>query len=137
MAKTPAMMFEVKTSCMGCHMAEIELKGEKTLHGSAKACAACHTPKHEGMVDEWKKKIEEELKYALKLEKEAIDAIEKAEGKVGKERLEEVMLMLKEGQENMNIVQYGGGVHNQKYSVMLLDAAMNNFEDALDRLNEE
>ena len=33
-------------------------------------------------------------------------------------------------------VEFGGGVHNQKYSVMLLDNAMNNFEDAIDLLNE-
>ena len=53
-----------------------------------------------------------------------------------KERLEKVRLMLKEGQEHMNIVQYGGGVHNQKYSVVLLDEAMNIFEDAADLLSK-
>jgi hypothetical protein len=34
----------------------------------------------------------------------------------------------------MNIVEYGGGVHNKKYSVILLDDAMNKFEDAIDLL---
>jgi hypothetical protein len=37
----------------------------------------------------------------------------------------------------MSLVEYGGGVHNKKYSVMLLDEAMNNFEDAIDLLSEK
>jgi hypothetical protein len=47
------------------------------------------------------------------------------------------MAMLKEGREYMSLVEYGGGVHNKKYSVMLLDEAMNNFEDAIDLLSEK
>ncbi len=45
--------------------------------------------------------------------------------------------MLKYGQENLRIVQYGNGVHNKKYSMMLIDAAMNNFDDLMDELEEE
>jgi len=130
------LMYDVKTNCIGCHMDERVIKGEKVLHGSAKACAACHTEKHEGMAKEWKDKTGEELKSAKDIEKEALDAIESAKGKVSKEKLEEAMAMLKQGQENMHIVEYGGGVHNKKYSVMLLDAAMNNFEDAIDLLSD-
>jgi hypothetical protein len=44
--------------------------------------------------------------------------------------------MLKDGQENMRIVEYGGGVHNKKYAIVLLDTAMNNFEDLIDLLEE-
>ena len=46
------------------------------------------------------------------------------------------MAMLEEGRGHLRIVAYGGGVHNKKYSIMLLDAAMNNFEDAIDLLIE-
>jgi hypothetical protein len=44
--------------------------------------------------------------------------------------------MLEKGREYMQLVEFGGGVHNQKYSIMLLDEAMNNFEDAIDLLTE-
>ena len=135
--KTPALMFEVKTNCLGCHMDEKLKKGEKVAHGSAKACAACHTEKHEAMAKEWKDKTGEELKDAKEIEKEALDTIESAKGKVSDKKLKKAMAMLKQGQESMHIVEYGGGVHNKKYSVMLLDAAMNNFEDAIDLLSEE
>jgi len=86
---------------------------------------------------EWKEKTDGELKGAMEVEKEAIDAIENAKGKVSKEKLKEAMGMLETGRENMRIVEYGGGVHNKKYSIMLLDSAMNNFEDAIDLLNQE
>jgi len=44
--------------------------------------------------------------------------------------------MLKEGRENLNIVKFGNGVHNKKYSIMLIDAAINRFEDMIDYLEE-
>ncbi len=134
-ATVPGLMYDVKTNCIGCHREERLIKGEKVLHGSAKACAACHTEKHEGMVKEWKDKAKQELKDAKEIEKEALDAIKKAKGKVPAEKLEKAMAMLKEGQDNMHIVEYGGGVHNKKYSVVLLDNAMDNFEDLIDLLS--
>ncbi len=133
---TSGLMYDVKTNCIGCHRDERVIKGEKVLHGSAKACAACHTEKHEAMAKEWKDKTGEELKNAKEIEKEALDAIESAKGKASEETLQKALAMLKEGQENMHIVEYGGGVHNKKYSVMLLDIAMNNFEDAIDLLSD-
>jgi nitrate/TMAO reductase-like tetraheme cytochrome c subunit len=135
--KIPGLMYNVKTNCIGCHIDTRLIKGEKVWHGSAKACAACHTEKHEAMVDEWKNKTAEELKYAKKIEKEAEEAIANGKGKVSEEKLEKAGAMLKEGRESMHIVEFGGGVHNKKYSIMLLDAAMNNFEDAVALLGEE
>lgn len=132
----PSLMFDVKTTCLGCHREEKIMKGEKLLHGSGKACAACHTERHEEMVKEWKDKVREELETAKEIEKEAMDAIKKAKGRVPAKKLERAMAMIKEGQENVRIVEYGGGVHNKKYAISLLDAAMNNFEDAIDMLGE-
>jgi nitrate/TMAO reductase-like tetraheme cytochrome c subunit len=134
--KTPGLMFDVKTTCLGCHTDERIIKGERVAHGTGKTCAACHTEKHEGMAKEWKDKTKEELEYAKEIEKEALDTIKNAKGSVSEKKLKEAMAMLKEGQDSMHIVEYGGGVHNKKYSVMLLDNAMNNFEDAIDLLNE-
>ena len=135
--KTPALMFNVKTTCIGCHTEERVIKGEKVAHGSGKTCAACHTEKHEGMAKEWKDKTTGELKNAGEIEQEAMDAIKSAKGNVPEKLLEEAEEMIEKGRESMRIVEYGGGVHNKKYSVMLLDAAMGNFEDAIDLLAED
>ena len=134
--KTPGLMFEVKTTCIGCHRDLKLIKGEEVAHGTGKTCAACHTPKHEGMAKEWKDKTADELKGAKEVEKEALEAIKSAKGKVSKETLNEAMAMIEKGRESMRIVEYGGGVHNKKYSIMLLDSAMNNFEDTIDLLSE-
>ncbi len=136
-ATAPGLMYDVKTNCIGCHVENRQVNGERVLHGSTEACVACHTEKYESMGKEWKDKTEEELRYAGEIEKEAETAIGKANGKVPKEKLERAMEMMREGQENLRIVKYGGGVHNMKYAVILLDSAMNNFEDVLDLLREE
>jgi hypothetical protein len=130
-------MFGVKTTCIGCHMEERIIKGEKVSHGTGKTCAACHTEKHEGMAKEWKDKTTGELKDAGEIEIEALDAIKSAKGKVPEKILKEAEEMIEKGRESMKIVEYGGGVHNKKYSVMLLDSAMNNFEEAIDLLEED
>ena len=129
-------MDSVRTTCVGCHAEERIVKGEKVLHGDAKTCAQCHVEKTAGMVKEWKDSIEKAMKEAKELEKEAKEAIEMTKGKAPKDKLEEAIKMLKAAQRNVQIVEAGGGVHNQKYSVELLDAAMGNFEEAIGLLSE-
>ncbi len=77
------------------------------------------------------------MKAAKEVEQEALDAIKQARRNVSKKKLSEAMAMIEKGRESMRIVEYGGGVHNKKYSVMLLDNAMDNFEDAIDLISEE
>ena len=88
------------------------------------------------MLNEWKNKIKEDLEYALKMEEEAEKAIEAAEGNVSMEKLNQAKDMLRKGQKNLRMVEYGGGVHNYKYSIVLLDDAMNNFDDLIGLLKE-
>jgi hypothetical protein len=134
--KVPGLMYDVKTNCIGCHIEERFIKGEKVLHGSAESCVACHTEKHYGMLKEWKNKLKDELEYALDIEKDAEQAIKAAEDKVTIEKLNQAKGMFQKGQKNLRLIEYGGGVHNYKYSIVLLDDAMNNFDDLIDLLKE-
>ncbi|GBE40891.1 class III cytochrome C family protein [bacterium BMS3Bbin09] len=133
----PALMAAVNTNCTACHIEEKIINGEKVANGTGKACAACHTPKHEGMVEEWKSSTASAAKEAKEIEKDAEAAIEAAKATATPEQIEEANKMMENGRGNLNIVEYGGGVHNKKYSVTLIDAAMTSFEDAIDLLAEE
>lgn len=136
--KTPALMHDVKTNCMGCHTDTkgYDQKGRRVAKGSPQACVSCHTKDHEKMVKKWIKEVSEELNTAKDIEKEAVQAIESAKGNAPDKRLKAAMAMLKEGQENLRIVDAGGGVHNKKYSIMLIDAAIKDFEDLIDDLKK-
>ncbi len=132
----PGLMYDVKTNCIGCHIEEWLIKGEKVLQGSTEACVACHSKKYKTMLAEWKNKVKEELKYTMELEVEAKLAIKNAQNKMSVEKLNAAQEMLQNGQENLRIVEFGGGVHNKKYSIVLLDNAINNFEDLIDLLTK-
>jgi gas vesicle protein len=137
-AKTPNLMFEVKTNCTGCHVEEKTAKGEKVISGSAKGCVDCHTKRHEAMLTEWKDKIKEELESISEVQKDAEDAIEKAKQEnAPAEKLKTMLDSYNKGLETINIVKFGNGVHNKKYSIILIDVAFGHFEDTTDILSEE
>ena len=76
----------------------------------------------------------EEVEKTQKLEKEALEALAKYKPEITREKLNEVSEMLREGRENLGIVQFGNGVHNPKYSIALLDVAMTRFKEMIDYL---
>ena len=94
-------------------------------------------PKTKKMLKDWNKELAEEIKYSKEVEQGALNALTKAKPKLSKSKLTEAEKMLKEGQENLNIVNFGNGVHNKKYSIMLIDAAINRFEDMIDYLETD
>ncbi len=133
---TKSLMYEVKTNCLGCHIDIKTEKGEKLAHGTGKACVSCHKEKHDQMLDRWKNEIKEGLEAAKEMEREAEEALIDARGKVKKDLYDEAKRLLAEGRRNIEIVRFGNGVHNKKYSLMLLNAATINFEDLIDLLEE-
>jgi len=130
-------MFKVRTNCLGCHTEkEFNAKGQMIMQASAKTCVRCHTKDHKKMLKDWKTELAGEIKYSKEIEQEALAALVKAKSKLPEPKLAEAQKMLKEGRENLNIVKFGNGVHNKKYSIMLIDAAINRFEDMIDYLEE-
>jgi hypothetical protein len=80
--------------------------------------------------------LAKEIEDAKELQKEAEAALAKHKATLTPEKLAEYKQMLKQGREDFRIVLFGNGVHNKKYSMMLLDAALTNFEDVIDELEE-
>ncbi len=86
------------------------------------------------MLTDWKTELADEIKYGKEIEQEALAALAKA--KLPEPKLVEARKMLNQGRENLNIVKFGNGVHNKKYSIMLIDAAITHFEDMIEYLEE-
>ena len=129
---TPNPMFRVKTNCLGCHIKEKEHKGQPFFVGAGEACARCHTESEAKLVEKWRNQLWEEIEFVRDLEYEAEDALATAAGKVPATELEEANAMMENGRELLHTVQFGNGVHNKKFALMLLDEAVGHFEDVID-----
>lgn len=132
--ETPDFHFKASATCLACHLEKQFTKnGTTVLKASAKTCAGCH-PGRQNLLADWKTELEKEVKYTQEVEKEALDALAKA--KLPQPKLEEARKILGEGQQNLKMVQFGNGVHNKKYALFSLDAAITRFEDTIDFLKD-
>ena len=131
--KAPDPMFKARSNCMACHLEKgVGDKGNRVMKASAKSCVACHTKDHKKMLKDWKTELAKEIKFAKEMEQEAQEAV--AKSRLPASKLADARKMLENGQENLKFVLYGNGVHNKKYSMLLLDAAIVKFEDLIDYL---
>jgi hypothetical protein len=135
LSPVPGLMDAVKTNCAACHIKIKHGRGQLVKTGSGDTCVKCHTPGHSKMLDDWKQTLESEVSFIKEVEAEALAALVAAEGKLDVEKLNEARETIAVGQELLNIVQFGNGVHNKKYAIMILDEAISNFEDTIDLLD--
>ncbi len=129
--KYPIAHDAMKTNCLGCHTKDgHDEKGRKVRVADVKSCVDCHADKEiEKQPLKWKRDVSEELKAARDVEKETLAAIEEARGKLPDPILKKALALLKDGQENLRIVDAGGGVHNKKYAILLIETGVQKFED--------
>ena len=132
----PHLMFEVNTNCMGCHLKKTLSKGHDVRSASGDTCAACHSPQHRKMLDDWKETLESEIADAEEVGAEARALLAELRENLDKEQLDQAESMIAKGDELVNIVRYGNGVHNKKYATIILDGAFGNFENSIDLLEE-
>lgn len=128
--KYPSLMHAFGTNCNGCHKQDgHDLKGNKVVKGSNRACAQCHhnDPKYEKQTVQWVKDIADALAEAKQSEKKTLDAVEEIKGKIPAKSAAK----LKQAQENLRVASAGGGVHNKKFAMLLIDMAQQGFEEVL------
>ncbi len=134
----PDPMHKVRADCMACHAEKtIGERGNRVMKATGKTCVACHTKDHQKMLEGWKAELARETKFAKETEQRAVEALAKKESTLTPAKLAEVRKALHEGQENLRLVLYGNGIHNRKYSMLLIDAAINKFEDLIDDLQKD
>jgi nitrate/TMAO reductase-like tetraheme cytochrome c subunit len=131
----PIQHHVLKTNCTACHVKDaFDGKGRKIKGADAQTCVDCHTEKEGKLIAKWKEDLADIMEETREIEKETIAAIDAAKGKVSEQIIGKAMALLKDGQENIRIVNAGGGVHNKKYAVLLLDIAVEKFDDAVAEL---
>jgi nitrate/TMAO reductase-like tetraheme cytochrome c subunit len=131
----PIRHFNVKVNCFACHTKDdYDFKGVRVMKGNPENCAACHTEDEKKLVKKWKEDVNDMLAEAMEIEEEALKAIEDAKGKLPDSKIKKAMSEVAEGKENIKIVIAGGGVHNKKYSALLLDIAIEKFDNAIAEL---
>jgi len=135
--KYPIAHDAMKTNCLGCHTKDgVDGKGRKVRVAEVKSCVECHADKElEKQARKWKRDVSEELKAAREVEQEVIAAIEEAKGKLPDPVVKKALALLKDGQENLRIVDAGGGVHNKKYAMLLIETGLQKFESVKLALN--
>ena len=135
--KAPSPHLIARANCLACHVEkETSDKGQRLMKASAMTCVRCHTKDHEKMLKDWNTELAKEIKSTKEVEQEALEALAEFESKLSPTKLAEARKMLEGGQENLSIVQFGNGVHNKKYAMLLIDAAITSFEDLIDYLEE-
>ncbi len=136
LSPVPGLMDAVKTNCAACHVKIKHSRGQLVKTGAGETCVKCHTQGHSKMLDDWKQTLEREVAFIKEVEAEALQALVAAKGKFDAEKLNEARETIAVGQELLNIVRFGNGVHNKKYAIMILDEAIAHFEDTIDLLDQ-
>ena len=113
-SSTPHLMFNVNVNCMACHQKKTLSGGHAVRTAAGDTCAACHTPKHRQMLDDWKSAVTREVKDVEEVEKEALQALQDAKGTLTEAQFSEVRTLIAEAQEFLNIVRFGNGRSQQE-----------------------
>jgi uncharacterized protein (DUF2164 family) len=86
------------------------------------------------MLADWIKEVQTEVSFA-KDEKERAEAlITQIKDQLSEEQITEFRKLLATGQKAFDLVEFGNGVHNKKYSIMLIDEGLNSVYAVLDIL---
>jgi cytochrome c553 len=128
--KYPSLMHSFGTTCTGCHQKDSrDAKGNKVRKGSDTACTLCHNndPKYGKMIKQWGQDIKDALAEAKIVEQKAMDAVEQAKGNIPAKTQAKFNL----AQENLRTAAAGGGIHNKKYAMLLIDMAQQGFEEVV------
>jgi len=130
---TPHLMYNVNVNCMACHTVKTFSSGHAVRTADGKTCAACHKPEHVDMLEDWKNTVTKEVADAVEVEMEALQALAQLEGKIDPEKFTQAKQSVAQAQNLLNIVRYGNGVHNKKYSINIIDQSFEKFEEVIDQ----
>ena len=125
----PDPMFLTKVSCTSCHISHQGNPYQgKTAYPSPAACLSCHGTQYGAILEQWKSQMRNMLEVILpSLEKSKAELKKSPDHSPDKK----ARGLIEEAENNVNLVRYGKGVHNIKYSVSLLTVANEKLKEAM------
>jgi hypothetical protein len=127
-------MLQVRVECVACH---VEPKREgieaaiigQTFRPSESACLECHGEKYKGMLDDWTKTIKvmlDAVKGKLAAVEQALAATESSHP-----RFAMAKKLGRDARYNVELVEFGKGVHNVFFAADLLKVANGYLDEAM------
>jgi len=127
----PSAMFESRINCQACHTkVAVDNKGDELEKATQVSCVACHSSDYEKLFQQWRAEIQSELREAeaaLARVHQQRDKLQK-EGRAIPSCVQEAV---DNAEQNIRLISSGNGVHNRKYTVLLLDMSTRQLDDAL------
>lgn len=129
----PSPMYRAQVDCIACHESQknssqkAEVTGQTFVATQAR-CDYCHGQKYSGMLDVWKKTLNDsvvraEVSYGAAVKRFGSSEI------AGIDRLE-VQRLLDDAGHNIRLVKLGQGLHNITYATAILNVATENCKKA-------
>jgi len=117
----PSKMFLARVACDGCHekAAKLEAHANVKVAGEA-SCMSCHGIRYANMLPSWKRGMDERIAKVAPVVAGARATL----GAVGTRQRVAADSLLRQAQENLDLVTVGKSAHNVTYADQLLRAAL-------------
>ena len=130
----PSHMLQVRVECVACHVEPKREKAEAAIVGqtfrpSESACLECHGEQYKGMLDDWTKTIKvmlDAVKGKLAAVEQALAATESSHP-----RFAMAKKLGRDARYNVELVEFGKGVHNVFFAADLLKVANGYLDQAM------
>jgi hypothetical protein len=123
-------MMGSRVNCRACHTkAGDDLTGELVIEGTKAACAGCHAEDYEHLFAQWR----DELRARLAEEQGLLIAVQKllaASTQPSGRDLTEATRLATRARKNIHLVATADPIHNRYYSLLLLDQALTDLQQA-------
>lgn len=117
----PSPMYRAQVDCIACHKALNDDKTVTAVTGQTfvavqESCNYCHATKYDGVLNQWRKQVTDQLAVAEKAYADAVAA--------NPTPTSDTKQLLDDADTNIKLVKFGHGVHNVNYSTALLNVAI-------------
>ncbi len=117
----PSQMFLARVSCDGCHEKAAKLKGHANVKVADDAsCMSCHGIRYANMLPSWKRGMEERVERVVPI----VASARAAMGPVNTPQRQIADSLLRQAEENLELVRVGKPAHNVTYADQLLRASL-------------